>query len=184
MAEEVDEACASATSPTSAAPEPGEAVLSAINNNNNQVANLGESSTSQLGTSGPINLALSQLQTRSVPGTAFSSGIMLDDDKLVNTFDNRIRKFPNLNYSTLYHSLLNLIEVVPNIQTNQISIGQALIHTFGCLSPFLTDDLIDSLPYTIALTLTSFPRDLHKYIMEVLCNSLLPIASIKFVKNI
>lgn len=101
----------------------------------------------------------------------------LDEDKLIYPSAHRIRKFPNLNYSTLYHSLLNLIEIVPNIQTSQIAIGQALIHTFGCLTPFLTDDLIDTLPYTIALTLTSFPRDLHKYIMEVLCNSILPIAS-------
>jgi hypothetical protein len=100
-----------------------------------------------------------------------------DDDKLIYTATNRTRKFPNLNYSTLYHSLINIIEIIPTIQTGQISVGQSLLHTFGCLAPFLAEDLIDSLPYTIALTLTSFPRDLHKYIMDILCNTLMPIAS-------
>ena len=107
-----------------------------------------------------------------------SPTVMTDEDKLVYTATNRTSKFPNLNYSTLYHSLINIIEIIPTIQTSQISVGQSLIHTFGCLAPFLADDLIDSLPYTIALTLASFPRDLHKYIMDTLCNSLLPIASI------
>lgn len=97
--------------------------------------------------------------------------------------NNRIKKFPNLGYSTLYHSLLNIIEIIPTIQTSQIAVGQALIQTFGCLAPFLTDDLIKSLPYTIALTLTTFPRDLHKCIMEILCNTLLPIACKYFSKS-
>lgn len=40
-----------------------------------------------------------------------------DEDKL---YSNRIKKFPNLNYSTLYHSLLNIIEIIPMIQISQI----------------------------------------------------------------
>ena len=98
---------------------------------------------------------------------------------------NRIKKFPNLNYSTLYHSLLNFIEIIPTIQQSQIAVGQALIHTFGCLAPFLTDDLIETLPHTIALTLTTFPKELHKQIMEVLCNTVIHISSkTKINKNL
>ena len=32
----------------------------------------------------------------------------------------RIKIFPILNYSTLYHSLLNLIEIIPAVQQSQI----------------------------------------------------------------
>lgn len=175
----------SATSPTTqaaAAAESGEAGPVALaSNSSNQLQSLGESSQTLAGgvnNNNNNNLNQSQQSTQQQRiMNGMSQYSTLDDDKIVNASAVRVRKFPNLNYSTLYHSLLNLIEVVPSIQTGQIGIGQALIHTFGCLAPFLTDDLIDSLPYTIALTLTSFPRDLHKYIMEVLCNSLLPIAS-------
>lgn len=90
---------------------------------------------------------------------------------------NRIKKFPNLNYSTLYHSLLNMIEIIPNIQQNRSEIGQTLIHVFACLSPFLTDELLETLPHTIALTLTTFPNELQKQIIEVLCNTVIQISS-------
>lgn len=98
--------------------------------------------------------------------------------KEVNIFAtaNRLRIFPALNYATLYHSLLNLIDIVPAIQINQIAVGEALIKTFECLCPFLTEDLLESLPYTIALALTTFPKDLHKCIVDSLCKTLLPIA--------
>lgn len=107
---------------------------------------------------------------------SFPLGIEPKEDKLYSNA-NRIKKFPNLNYSTLYHSLINIIEIIPTLQINQVAFGQTLIQTFGYLAPFLTDDLIESLPYTIALTLTTFPRDLHKCIIDTLCNSILPIAS-------
>ncbi|CAF0899614.1 unnamed protein product [Brachionus calyciflorus] len=109
----------------------------------------------------------------------------LDDEVEVNDSDKqneetlpsiRIKKFPNLNYSTLYHSLLNIIEIIPSIQQSQIAVGQALIFTFGCLAPFLSDDLIETLPHTIALTLTTFPKELHKQIIEVLCNTVIHIS--------
>jgi hypothetical protein len=60
-----------------------------------------------------------------------------------------------------------------------IAIGEALVQALSFLAPFLTDDLIQSLPYTMALTLTTFPKELQNCIMEVLCNTLLPIASIE-----
>ena len=93
----------------------------------------------------------------------------------------RLKKFPNLNYTALYHSLMNIIEIIPTLQLSQIPVGQALIHTFSCLAPFLPDDLVESLPYNIALTLITFPKDLQKYIVEILCNTLIPMAS-KFKK--
>jgi hypothetical protein len=34
--------------------------------------------------------------------------------------NNRLKKFPNLAYSTLYHALVNIIEIIPTIQINQI----------------------------------------------------------------
>lgn len=94
-----------------------------------------------------------------------------------NLSSNRIKKFPNLNYSTLYHSLLNFIEIIPNIQQNRNEIAQALIHTFACLSPFLSDELVETFPHTIALTLTTFPIELHKQIIEILCNTVIQISS-------
>ena len=87
---------------------------------------------------------------------------------------NRLKKFPNLNYVNLYNALINLIEIIPTIQLSPV--GQALIHTMACLTPFLPDDILETLPYTIALTLTTFPKDLQKCIIDSLCNNFLPIA--------
>jgi hypothetical protein len=44
------------------------------------------------------------------------------------------------------------------------------------LTPFLSDDLLESLPYNMALTLTTFPKDLHRCIVDALCNTFLPVA--------
>jgi protein unc-79 len=55
-------------------------------------------------------------------------------------------------------------------------LGQSLINLFGCLAPFLSDDLLESYPYTVALTLTTFPKCLHKCIVDTLCNTIIPIA--------
>ena len=102
----------------------------------------------------------------------------MNADKEINIFAtaNRLRIFPTLNYATLYHSLLNLIDIIPAIQINQIAVGEALIKTFECLCPFLTEDLLESLAYTIALALTTFPKDLHKCIVDSLCKTLLPVS--------
>ncbi len=88
----------------------------------------------------------------------------------------RIRIFPTLSYTTLYHSLLSLLEIVPCVQINQVAVGESLLKTFECLCPFLSDDLLESLPYTISLSLTTFPKDLHKAIVDCLCNTILPIS--------
>ena len=87
----------------------------------------------------------------------------------------RISKYPTLNYSSLYHSLINLIDVVPLIQTGDVALAQSIIHALACLAPFLPYELLDALPYTFATTLTSFPFDVHKETLDTLCNTLLPI---------
>ena len=89
---------------------------------------------------------------------------------------NRAKVLPELNYSTLYHSLSNLVEVVPSVQHNQIGVGESLVKTLECLTPFLSDELLESLPYNMALALTTFPKDLHRCIVDALCNTFLPIA--------
>ncbi|CAF0803088.1 unnamed protein product, partial [Adineta ricciae] len=66
----------------------------------------------------------------------------------------RISKYPSLNYSSLYHSLINLIDVVPLIQTGDVALAQSIIHALACLAPFLPYELLDALPYTFATTLT------------------------------
>jgi len=88
----------------------------------------------------------------------------------------RAQAFPPLSYATLYHSLLSLVEVVPAVQINQVAVGEALLKTFECLCPFLADDLLEPLPYTAALALTAFPKDLHKCIVDSLCHTLLPVS--------
>jgi hypothetical protein len=87
----------------------------------------------------------------------------------------RISKYPTLNYSSLYHSLINLIDVVPLIQTGDVALAQSIIHALACLAPFLPYELLDALPYTFATTLTIFPFDVHKETLDMLCNTLLPI---------
>ena len=87
----------------------------------------------------------------------------------------RISKYPSLNYSSLYHSLINLIDVVPLIQTGDVALSQSILHALACLAPFLPYELLDALPYTFATTLTIFPFDVHKETIDTLCNALLPI---------
>ena len=87
----------------------------------------------------------------------------------------RISKYPTLNYSSLYHSLINLIDIVPLIQTNDVEVAESIIDTLACLAPFLPYELLDALPYTFATTLTIFPVAVRRKTMDRLCNTLLPI---------
>ncbi|CAF0807608.1 unnamed protein product [Didymodactylos carnosus] len=87
----------------------------------------------------------------------------------------RISKYPSLNYSSLYHSLINLIDIVPAISLGQTSLAQSILHALACLAPFLPYDLLDALPYTFVSALSTFPQDVHKEILDTLCQTLLPI---------
>jgi hypothetical protein len=43
-----------------------------------------------------------------------------NNNERIISYNLRIKQFPNLSFSTLYHALLNIIEIVPTMQTNQI----------------------------------------------------------------
>ncbi|XP_060580761.1 protein unc-79 homolog, partial [Ruditapes philippinarum] len=87
----------------------------------------------------------------------------------------RLSVFPNNNYSGLYKASLNMIDLVPVIQIGQLELGEAVLNVLGCLVPFLENDLLDSLPYTVASTLAIFPPTLHKDTIDLLCSNLLPM---------
>ena len=54
-------------------------------------------------------------------------------------------------------------------------LGESILNVLGCLVPFLENDLLDSLPYTVASTLAIFPPTLHKDTIDLLCSNLLPM---------
>ena len=54
-------------------------------------------------------------------------------------------------------------------------LGESVLHVIGCLVPFLESEVLESLPYTVALTLATFPPSLHKDILTLLCSNLLPV---------
>ena len=54
-------------------------------------------------------------------------------------------------------------------------LGESVLNVLGCLVPFLENDLLDSLPYTVASTLAIFPPTLHKDTIDLLCSNLLPM---------
>lgn len=60
-------------------------------------------------------------------------------------------------------------------------LGQAIFYTTTCLLPFLSDDILSTLPYTMISTLATFPPFLHKDIIEYLSTSFLPMAIREYV---
>ncbi|XP_074643701.1 protein unc-79 homolog [Tubulanus polymorphus] len=87
----------------------------------------------------------------------------------------RLSVFPNLNYAGLYQCVVNIIDTVPMVQYGQTALGEAVLNVIGCLVPFLEYDLLDSLPYTVASTLATFPACLHKDTIDLLYSNLLPM---------
>ncbi|CAH1792396.1 unnamed protein product [Owenia fusiformis] len=87
----------------------------------------------------------------------------------------RLSVFPNLNYSGLYQVVLEIIGLVPTVQYGVIPLGEAILHVLGCLVPFLEYDLLDALPYTVASTLATFPHNLQKETISLLCTNILPM---------
>lgn len=61
-----------------------------------------------------------------------------------------------------------------------VDLGQSIFYTTTCLLPFLNDDILSTLPYTMISTLATFPPFLHKDIIEYLSTSFLPMAICKF----
>lgn len=99
----------------------------------------------------------------------------------------RIQSFPNLEYKTLFVTLVQLLELLPQIQLQAgiQTIGQALLQTLSCLIPFLEHEYLDTLPYTISSSIAVLPTTLHKDLLDFLCYNLFPITVIsnRIVQN-
>ncbi|XP_053745714.1 protein unc-79 homolog isoform X8 [Panthera pardus] len=90
--------------------------------------------------------------------------------------DAHLSDYPSLDYQGLYVTLVTLLDLVPLLQHGQHDLGQSIFYTTTCLLPFLNDDILSTLPYTMISTLATFPPFLHKDIIEYLSTSFLPMA--------
>ncbi|XP_026007776.1 protein unc-79 homolog isoform X5 [Astatotilapia calliptera] len=90
--------------------------------------------------------------------------------------DAQLSEYPSLDYQGLYVTLVTLLDLVPLLQHGQHDLGQSIFYTTTCLLPFLNDDILSTLPYTMISTLATFPPFLHKDIIEYLSTSFLPMA--------
>lgn len=83
----------------------------------------------------------------------------------------------------LHESLFVLAEDVVLIRSSAClsDLGQAIFYTTTCLLPFLSDDILSTLPYTMISTLATFPPFLHKDIIEYLSTSFLPMAICEYI---
>ncbi|XP_060244074.1 protein unc-79 homolog isoform X13 [Meriones unguiculatus] len=90
--------------------------------------------------------------------------------------DAQLSDYPSLDYQGLYVTLVTLLDLVPLLQHGQHDLGQSIFYTTTCLLPFLNDDVLSTLPYTMISTLATFPPFLHKDIIEYLSTSFLPMA--------
>ncbi len=86
----------------------------------------------------------------------------------------RLALFPSLDYKGLYSTLLNFLDIVSLIPNGLYDFGKAFITTLCSLVPFLERELIDTLPYLVSSTLSTFPVSLVEDVLDVLCWHLLP----------
>ncbi|KAK8775211.1 hypothetical protein V5799_031444 [Amblyomma americanum] len=86
----------------------------------------------------------------------------------------RTTLFPSLDYKALYHAIVQLVDAVPVIQSGAHALGYTILNTLACLVPFLEHEYMDTLPYIVASSMALFPASLHKDIVDMLCNHLLP----------
>ncbi|KAG0432728.1 hypothetical protein HPB47_020596 [Ixodes persulcatus] len=86
----------------------------------------------------------------------------------------RTTLFPSLDYKALYHAIVQLVDAVPIIQSGAHALGHTILNTLACLVPFLEHEYMDTLPYIVASSMALFPNSLHKDIVDMLCNHLLP----------
>uniref|UniRef100_A0A1I7SQ44 Uncoordinated protein 79 n=2 Tax=Bursaphelenchus xylophilus TaxID=6326 RepID=A0A1I7SQ44_BURXY len=86
----------------------------------------------------------------------------------------RSNLYPNLNYSGLFYGIVNLLDVFPLIQTGQAAIGESILDCLKALYFFLDRDTVDQLPILIASQLDVFSHDLHKKIVSLLTECILP----------
>nr|AYV89233.1 unc-79-like protein [Tetranychus evansi] len=86
----------------------------------------------------------------------------------------RTTMFPSLDYRSLYATLIQLLELLPHLQSGIQTVGQTLLHTLSCLVPFLEHEYMDTLPYIVASSMAILPSALHKDLLDMLCYNLLP----------
>lgn len=100
----------------------------------------------------------------------------------------RTNLFPNLNYSGLFYGIVKLLDVFPLLQSGQIgkslksgtnlthvlAIGESILDCLKALYFFLDRDSVDQLPYLIASQMEQFPQELHKKIVNLLADTVLP----------
>jgi hypothetical protein len=60
------------------------------------------------------------------------------------------------------------------VKNNCLAIGESILDCLKALYFFLDRDSIDQLPYLIASQLDVFPQELHKKIVNLLADSVLP----------
>uniref|UniRef100_G1PSB3 Unc-79 homolog, NALCN channel complex subunit n=1 Tax=Myotis lucifugus TaxID=59463 RepID=G1PSB3_MYOLU len=98
-------------------------------------------------------------------------------ERSLQSRDAHLSDYPSLDYQGLYVTLVTLLDLVPLLQHGQhVDLGQSIFYTTTCLLPFLNDDILSTLPYTMISTLATFPPFLHKDIIEYLSTSFLPMA--------
>ncbi|KAI6201724.1 Uncoordinated protein 79 [Aphelenchoides besseyi] len=86
----------------------------------------------------------------------------------------RTNLFPNLNYSGLFYGVVKLVDVFSLLQSGQSAIGEAILDCLKALYFFLDRDSIDQLPCLIASQLDVFPQELHKKIVSLLADCIMP----------
>ena len=86
----------------------------------------------------------------------------------------RLALFPSLDYKGLYSTLLQFLDLIPAIPSSLYDFGKAFLWTLCSLVPFLERELVDTLPYVVASTLTALPVSLVEDVVDVLCWRLLP----------
>nr|XP_040575380.1 protein unc-79 homolog [Lepeophtheirus salmonis] len=86
----------------------------------------------------------------------------------------RMALFPNLDYKGLHTSLIQMLDLFPLLPSGLYDFGKGFLSCLCSLIPFLERELIDTLPYIVASTLTVFPASLMEDVIDVLCWNLLP----------
>jgi hypothetical protein len=88
-----------------------------------------------------------------------------------------IRTLPNFDYSGLYKTLAQLVDILPLIPQPSNGYEQLcnnLLLLFECLVPFLDHANMETMPYLVTTLFVSFPVSMHKCILDALCFNLLP----------
>lgn len=88
-----------------------------------------------------------------------------------------LKMLPNFDYSGLYKTLIQLVDILPLIPQSSNGLeqlGSNLLMLAKCLVPFLDHENMETMPYLIATLFMSLPQALHKEVLDTLCFNLLP----------